>query len=169
MFESYIEIARGEYGSALQLAEQVMEIDPHFFYDMDPIANVYAAQGRWEDAIKRYQSLPAELLGRPNFQLAICYAHLGHSNRARQILSDLDALSQHSYVDQMHLAAIYAVLGDKDKAFAALDRACEDRSARVSTPRFYPWLAPLFTDARFAALEFKVAHSAISSPLDAGP
>jgi hypothetical protein len=41
-----------------------------------------------------------------------------------------------------------------------------DRSARVSTPQFYPWLAPLFNDSRFTALEYKVAHSAISSPLD---
>ena len=164
MFESYIEIARGEYESALQLAEQVMEIDPRFFYDVDPIANVYAAQGRWQDAVKRYESLPPELLARPNFQLAICYVHVGKSDRARQILADLDALSQQRYVDQMHIAAIYAALGEKDKAFAALDRACDDRSARVSTPRFYPWLAPLFDDARFAALEYKVAHSAISDP-----
>jgi TolB-like protein len=169
MFESYIEIARGEYESALQLAEQVMEIDPRFFYDVDPIANVYAAQGRWHDAVERYESLPPELLARPNFQLAICYVHVGKSDRARQMLADLDALSQQRYVDQMHIAAIHAALGEKDKAFAALDRACEDRSARVSTPRFYQWLAPLFTDARFAALEYKVAHSAISSPLDAGP
>jgi TolB-like protein/Tfp pilus assembly protein PilF len=164
MFESYIEIARGEYESALHLAEQVLEVDPRFFYDVDPIANVYAAQGRWQDAVKRYQSLPPELLARPNFQLAICYVHVGESDRARQILTDLDALSQRRYVDQMYLAAIYAALGEKDKAFAALDRACDDRSARVSTPRFYPWLAPLFDDARFAALEFKVTHSAISDP-----
>jgi len=164
MFESYIQIARGEYESALQLAEQVMEIDPRFFYDVDPIANVYAAQGRWEDATRRYESLPAGTLTRPNFQLAICYVHVGKSDRARSILADLEALASQRYVDQTHIAAIYAALGDKDKAFAALDRACDDRSARVSTPRFYSWLAPLFDDARFVALEYKVAHSAISDP-----
>ncbi len=69
-------------------------------------------------------------------------------------------------VDRIHIAAIYAALGEKDKAFVALDRACEDRSARVSTPRFYSWLAPLFDDARFAALEYKITHSALSSPLE---
>ena len=57
MFESYIEIARGEYESALHLAEQVMEIDARFSYDVDPIANVYAAQSRGQDAVKRYESL----------------------------------------------------------------------------------------------------------------
>jgi serine/threonine protein kinase/tetratricopeptide (TPR) repeat protein len=160
-FESAINLAQGDYGAAMQLAEHVMEIDPHFFYDVDPIAHVYAAMGRWEDAVKRYDSLPPGTLTRPNFQLAICYAHLGETERARQILSQLEALTTQRYVDQTHIAGIYAALGEKDKAFAALERAAEARSARVSTPRFYFWLAPLFDDPRFPALEDKLTHSAI--------
>ncbi len=169
LFESFIEIARGEYSSALQLAEQVLEVDPRFFYDVDPIANVYVAQSRWQDAIKRYESLPTELLTRPNFQLAICYAHAGQSDRARSMLTNLEGLARQRYVDQTHIAAIYAALGENDQAFACLDRACDDRSARVSTPRFYPFLAPLFADPRFAVLEDKLLHSAIFLPVEAQP
>ncbi len=169
MFQSLIEITRGDYPPALQLAEQVMEIDPHFFYDVDPIANAYAATGRWQDAVDRYEALPAGTLRRPNFQLAICYAHVGKSDRAQHILSDLETFSKQKYVDKAHLAAIYAALGEKDKAFAALDQACAERSARVSTPRFYQWLAPLFDDPRFVALEYKVAHSALSFADEAKP
>ena len=146
-----------------------MEIDPHFFYDVDPIANAYAATGRWQEAVDRYEALPVGTLKRPNFQLAICYANVGKNDRARGILSDLETFSRHQYVDKAHLAAIYAALGEKDKAFAALDQACEERSARVSTPRFYQWLTPLFDDPRFAALEYKVAHSALSSADEAKP
>ncbi|MEO5719125.1 MAG: hypothetical protein ABIR29_11195, partial [Chthoniobacterales bacterium] len=78
-------------------------------------------------------------------------------------------LAQHHYVDQIHLAAIYGALGEKDAAFSALDRAADARSARVRTPRFYSWLAPLFADPRFAALEEKVAHSAILLPAETQP
>ena len=169
MFECLIALARGDYEAALQLAEQVVEVDPHFFYDVDPLANVYSAMGRWQDAVTRYESLPAGTLTRPNFQLAICYVHTGQIDKARQILADLEELSRQHYVDQTHLAAIYAALDEKDKAFAALDRACADRSARISTPRFYQWLSPLFNDPRFAALEYKVAHSVLSSPLEGKP
>ncbi len=169
MFECFIAIARGQNETALQLAEQVMEIDPHFFYDVDPIASVYAAEERWPEAAQRYESLPAGTMTRPNFQLAICYAHMGQTERARQILADLEALSRRHYIDQTHLAAIHAALGEKDKAFAALDQACADRSARVSTPRFYTWLAPLFDDPRFAALEDKVRHSPLSASLETTP
>ena len=163
VFESAISIAQGDHPAALQFAERIIEIDPRFFYDVDPIANVYAAMGQWQEAVKRYESLPAGTLNRPNFELAVCHAQLGESERSRKILADLEVLSKQRYIDQTHIAAIYAALGDKDKAFAALDRACDNRSARVSSPRFFFWLAPLFDDPRFAALEKKVAHSAISA------
>jgi serine/threonine protein kinase/tetratricopeptide (TPR) repeat protein len=161
VFESAISIAQGDNQAALQFAERIIEIDSRFFYDVDPIANVYAATGRWQDAVKRYESLAAGTLTQPNFELAICYAHLGDIEHARQIGTALESLATKQYIDQTHIAAIYAALGDKDKAFFALDRACEDRSARASSPRFFFWLAPLFDDPRFAALENKVAHSAI--------
>jgi TolB-like protein len=160
-FESNVAIAQGDFDGALQLARRVIEIDPHFFYDEDPIAHAYLAMDKWEDAIRRYQSLPPSTLAIPNFELAVCFAHLGKTDMARQILLELEALDSKAYVDKFHLAAIYAALGDKDKAFAALDRSIEDRSSRASTPRFYPWLKPLVDDPRFAAAEYKVTHSAI--------
>lgn len=158
-FESAIDLAQGDHSAALQLAERVMEIDPRFFYDVDPVAHVYAAMGRWQDAVKRYESLPAGTLTRPNFELAVCYARLGESDRARRILEELLSLSHQRYVDQAHIAAIYAALGEKENAFTALDRAADERSARVSTPRFFFWLSPLFDDPRFPVLENKLAHS----------
>ena len=157
--ESGVAIAQGDYEGALRLAERVMEIDPEFLYDEDPIAHVYVAMGRWNDALQRYQSIPASRFNRPNFELAICYAHTGQVARARVILVELEKLAQERYVDHTHLAAIHAALGDKDKAFAALDQALNDRSARVYAPRFYPWLAPLREDPRFVELENKIARS----------
>jgi len=157
--ESGVAIAQGDYEGALRLAERVMEINPEFLYDEDPIAHVYVAMGRWNDALQRYQSIPASRFNRPNFELAICYAHTGQVARSRVILVELEKLAQERYVDHTHLAAIHAALGDKDKAFAALDQALNDRSARVYAPRFYPWLAPLREDPRFVELENKIARS----------
>jgi serine/threonine-protein kinase len=168
-FLSNIAIAQGDYDWALRFAERILEIDPQFFYDEDPIAHACAAMGRWQDALKRYESLPSSVLVRPNFELAICYAHVSETARARSILADLEALARHCYIDQTHIAAIYAALGDKDKAFAALERAFDDRSARIGALRFYPWLSPLFDDPRFVELEYKIAHSAIALPADSRP
>jgi len=157
--ESSIAIAQGDHESALRLAKRVIEINPQFLYDEDPIAHVYVAMERWQDGVKRYESIPPARFNRPNFELAICYAHTGQVARARQILAELEALAQQRYVDHTHLAGIHAALADKDKAFAALEQALKDRSARVYASRFYPWLAPLKDDPRFVELEKKVANS----------
>ena len=157
--ESSVAIAQGDYESALRLAERVIEINPEFLYDEDPIAHVYVAMERWQDGVKRYESIPPARFNRPNFELAICYAHTGQIARARDILEKLEKLAQQRYVDHTHIAAIYAALGDNDRAFAALDQAVQDRSARVYAPRFYPWLVPLREDPRFVELENKIARS----------
>ncbi len=157
--ESSVAIAQGDYGSALRLAERVIEINPEFLYDEDPIAHVYVAMERWQDGVKRYESIPPARFNRPNFELAICYAHTGQIARARDILEKLEKLAQQRYVDHTHIAAIYAALGDNNRAFAALDQAVQDRSARVYAPRFYPWLVPLREDPRFVELENKIARS----------
>ena len=126
-----VAIAQGDYESALRLAERVIEINPEFLYDEDPIAHVYVAMERWNDGLKRYESIPPSRFNRPNFELAICYAHTGQIARARDILEKLEKLAQQRYVDHTHIAAIYAALGDNNRAFAALDQAVQ-RSLRQS-------------------------------------
>ncbi len=49
--ESGVALAQGDYKGALPLAERVMELNPEFLYDEDPIAHVYVAMGRWPDAL----------------------------------------------------------------------------------------------------------------------
>ena len=165
--ESAVAIAQGDYPAASRSAEQLMELEPHWFYDTDPIAHVLIAMQRWREALQRYESLPASVLSKPNFEMAICYAHLGEQARARGILAELENLARERYVDKIHLAAIHAALGEKDHAFAALEQAAQDRSARISAPRFYSaWLSPLFDDPRFAAFEDKIAHSAMVPPAE---
>ncbi len=161
--ESNIAIAQGDYESAMRMAQRVIEMNPQFLYDEDPIAHVHVAAGRWQDALKRYESIPASRFNRPNFELAICYARTGQVARARHILQELRALAQQRYVDHTHIAAIHAALGEKDEAFAALEQACKDRSARVYAPRFYPWLSPLRDDPRFLELEERIANSRLPS------
>jgi TolB-like protein len=166
-FEMRIATAEGNYGNALDLAREILAIDPHFFYEVDPIANVYVAMNRWDQAVKRYESLPADLLRRPNFDLAVAYAYIGRTEDARRILADLESLAAKVYIDKVQIAAIYAALGDRNRAFAALSVAAADRAAMVSGPRFFPWLAPLFDDPRFAQFEYDMAHSPIQLPADA--
>ena len=72
--------------------------------------------------------------------------------RARKILAELQKLSEHSYVQATDLALVYAGLGDKDKAFAWLDKAYEERSFSLINLKVEPRFDFLHSDARFADL-----------------
>ena len=55
---------------------------------------------------------------------------------------------------------VYAQLGDKDGAFAALDRAWEIRSSSLVNLRVDPYLDPLRSDPRYAALVKRIGFPA---------
>jgi Tfp pilus assembly protein PilF len=94
--ESSVAIAQGDYESALRLAERVIEINPEFLYDEDPIAHVYVAMERWQDGVKRYESIPPARFNRPNFEAGdLLRAQPARSRRARDILEKLEKLAQH--------------------------------------------------------------------------
>ena len=50
------------------------------------------------------------------------------SKKAQKIIDELQQLAKSRYVSSFQIAAIYAGLGEKDKAFAWLEKAYEERS-----------------------------------------
>jgi hypothetical protein len=76
----------------------------------------------------------------------------GRKAEARKILAELQSLSEHRYVPATDTALIYAGLGDKDKAFAWLDKAYEEHSFSLSNLKVEPRFDPLRSDPRFADL-----------------
>jgi eukaryotic-like serine/threonine-protein kinase len=88
---------------------------------------------------------------------AYVYAQQGRRAEAVQILRRLDSLSSSGeYVTSYAMALVEAALGDRDKAFAALDRAVQERT------HWLLWLNrdrrwdPIRSDPRFATLVRRV-------------
>ena len=70
--------------------------------------------------------------------------------------SELDALAKKQWVEPYYYAMIYAGMTDKDKAFAALDKAYAARSWYMSTMAVDAKLDSLKSDPRFAKLKSEV-------------
>jgi tetratricopeptide (TPR) repeat protein len=152
-WEAQDAIALGDIEGAENAANHVLRLDPTFLYgSSDPLVPVYAASGRWQLCIDRAVAVQTSGERRPSLIAAICYAHAGKLERARDILKQMEADAKTSYVDSSHIAAIRVALGDKDGAFAALDQADRDRSANLMRVWAEPWFAPLHDDPRFRAL-----------------
>ena len=69
--------------------------------------------------------------------LGHAYAGASRRSEAEAILQQLSALSKQKYVPPYPIAAIYAELGQKDEAFAWLERAYKTRS-KIRRPALRP-------------------------------
>ena len=84
--------------------------------------------------------------------LAIAYARAGRQQDAERVVAELTSRAHKSYVPPAAFVAAYTGVGDVERAFAALERAYEERSNLVRSLKVLPILDPLRPDPRFADL-----------------
>jgi serine/threonine-protein kinase len=84
------------------------------------------------------------------------YAKAGLTADVHRILQELGTRAQREYVPPILFAGLHAAIGERDSAFAWLDRAVEERSAFIADLPVHPWWDPLREDPRFRALLVRV-------------
>lgn len=80
------------------------------------------------------------------------YAVAGRRKDALDIAEKFKKLSSQAYVDQYWPAAIYAGLGDKNRAFESLERGYEQHSATLIYLKIDAYWDSLRSDPRFQDL-----------------
>lgn len=144
------------YDQAIDQFQKTLELDATFPPPYAYLAAAYEQKGMFQEAITTFQRAITVSQGPPKAMamagLAHVYAVSGRKTEARKILADLQRLSERSYVPATSTAMIYAGLGDKDQAFAWLDKAYEERSFPLSNVNMEPRFDPLRSDPRFADL-----------------
>jgi len=98
-------------------------------HDDNVLALSYAELGQREQALASADR-SVESTKKPVIlaQDAAAYALAGRQDKARAMLPGIEDQARERYVCGFNVACAYAVLGDKEKAFAWLDRAYLDRS-----------------------------------------
>jgi TolB-like protein/Flp pilus assembly protein TadD len=119
------------YDQAITQLRAALELDPTYFYAEDFLGRAYEQTSRMPEAFTAYRkAVDLDSSNAENWSnLAHAYAVSGNPGRARQIINDLKATATRNYVGPYNIALIYAGLGDKDQAFAWLQRACDDGEA----------------------------------------
>ena len=85
-------------------------------------------------------------------QIGRLKAIAGDRAGAHQVLAELAKRSQSRYVSPYFSTVVHAALGDRDAAFAALERGFEARTFFMTWLLIDPDLDPLRADPRFDAL-----------------
>ncbi len=156
---------QGRTDRALECNQKALDLDPNFSVAHYCTGLGYQQQGLYEKALASFEKgiqLSADrtvISARANI-LAVSGKH----DEARQILLELETIAKDRYVSPYRIALIHAGLGDADRAFEWLEKACEERSVWLIHVhlRVDPRLATLHKDPRFAQLLQKMGMPPVS-------
>ena len=84
------------------------------------------------------------------------YARTGNRSEAQKALAELQEQSKQRYISPAVIALIYAALGDKDQAFAWLEKSVEEHDLTTARLKVDQRFDPLRSDPRFAELVRRV-------------
>jgi eukaryotic-like serine/threonine-protein kinase len=124
----------------------------------DTLGWSYGAKGQYDLAIqaiekaRQLQPQFAEAAG----SLGWASALKGDRKTAEQMIAELDTLSKKQWVEPYFYAIVYAGLGEKDRAFAELDKAYAARSWYMAVIGVDAKLDNIRSDPRFAKLQAEV-------------
>jgi serine/threonine protein kinase/Flp pilus assembly protein TadD len=148
----------GRYEEAIAQAEKALEMDPTFAKALYWRSMVWLVIGKYQQAIEfakmAMENPDARTLA--TLLLALALGRAGQTEAARRILVEIEEHAVKSYVPPFYLAMIAANLGDKDAAFAWLEKAYQERSGWMPWLKLEPLLESLRTDARFSDLLRKI-------------
>jgi len=143
-----------QYDRALRLCRDVLELDPNWSTAHECLGDVYTAKGNFPQAITESQQAatgsghdPMRLAG-----LGRSYALAGRESDARKILAELNQASKTEYVAPYFFAIVEGALGEKDQAFAWLEKGFNGRDPYLARLRVDVAMDPLRSDARFKIL-----------------
>jgi TolB-like protein/Flp pilus assembly protein TadD len=144
----------GRNEEALVQARKAYELDHDFPLSRHWLGVALSAAGKYDEAIALGNEVPPGSPIRPIglFISGLAQAKAGRRAQAEQIIEQMKETAKTVYVRPYYIAAIYAVLGDSDNAFAELERSFAERDCYLPRMNLYPIFQPLRDDARFRDL-----------------
>ncbi|MEO6871210.1 MAG: tetratricopeptide repeat protein [Chthoniobacterales bacterium] len=138
--------ARRSEGAIAQL-QDTLKLDPDFSEAKIWLGVAYAETGRYDDALASLATVRDK-----NMSLAwtgYVYAKAGRRAAAGQVLLELEQMKASGPLSAL---CVYLGLGEKDKAFAALEQACETHSVAMTSLKVNPAYDSIRSDSRCAQL-----------------
>lgn len=143
-----------QYDRAIEQFQKTLELDPNFVPAHFDLGASFEQKSMFQEALKEFQTCVALSGGRLIYVAAVAeaYGRLGKIDEALTILGQLQDASSEQYVSPSDMVLIYASVGEKDQAFAWLERAYQQRDASLVWFKVAPEFDTLRSDTRFEEL-----------------
>lgn len=141
----------GDDEEAVRELGRMVALQPHEFPTRFVLASVLISAGRAREGAELLDHLMRETGRRPvclGFQ-AIALARSRQRERAVAVKDELRLMATQGYVQPMSLALAHAAVGELDDAFAAVDRAFEERDSPLIHLGVERMFGELWHDPRF--------------------
>lgn len=143
----------GRYEQAIKQFRSTLEVEPGYQYAHYYLGSALVHAGRYEEAVAEFETLVAvSPIQQAIALLGHCYAVSGHADAARRVLARLDELERQRFVSAYVRAFVHLGLGERARALALLERACDEQEPWVVYLNVDPFFRSLRGEPRFARL-----------------
>ncbi len=129
-----------------------LKLEPHNLIGYYGLGRTLAQMKQYQEAISELDHVK-ELFGQAppivTSETGYAYAKWGKREQAVKILQQLNDQSRQIYVDPYFVTVVYLGLGDKDQAFAWLEKAYQEKSPFIPSIFHEPKWDALRSDSRF--------------------
>ncbi|MGI8467991.1 MAG: winged helix-turn-helix domain-containing protein [Pyrinomonadaceae bacterium] len=142
------------FDDAVEQSKMVIEKDPNAYLAYLYLSSAEATRGNFKEGIAAGERA-SEMSGgdiSAQFVLGCNYALMGDRKKTDEILVKLKSFSNQRYVDPFLFVALYTYLGDKDQAFAYMEKSYEGKSYWMTAIKVLPAVDALRSDPRFAEM-----------------
>jgi len=148
------DLVRGEVADAVEQGRKTVDLDPNYWQGHSWLAMAYLRQGHNAEALAEGQK-GVDTSNGTNEAISFLghvKAVIGDRDGAMAILKELEDRYARHEATGFNVAAVYVGFGDKDAAFAWLEKDFQARSGQLPFTRSYPTFESLRGDPRYADL-----------------
>jgi TolB-like protein len=140
-----------EFQKAVAECEKALRMDPGYFLAHYILGHTYMGLGDPAKAIVEFKAARTLAGEMPlaDGELGLAYAVSGQMTEAKKTAESFKSAARQRYIPPTYFVMIHAGLGDKDQAFAWLEKAFAERADGLTWLNVEPMLDPLRDDPRF--------------------
>jgi TolB-like protein/Tfp pilus assembly protein PilF len=145
-----------EFDKTIDLTKKLLEIDTGYSIAHCLLGGAYMLKGNYESWLGEFENCgklnnDREALARAEAARK-GYDKSGFHGALQQLIGVQEEQAKRIYVDPEAIAGNYALLGEKDQTFAALEKAFQEKSGKIAGIKGDPAFDSLHSDPRYASL-----------------